>query len=239
MRVRSMIGADTPAVLAMMRALWPDCDDEAVTDDATYVLEREGGALGGFVTLTLRPFVEDLRGQGGGRALMTAAEAWARGLGARELGSDARVDNPGSLAAHGQLGFVEVERAATFRKVLGDGGGRFVRRARPDLPALIAAANLLADALGVAGAGDAELTGLYDAILLAPAGDDAWRQYLAGRLGERELREQVLEGVATWLGDRAGREAAADATLPAALIDLFDRALLGRPAADDDVSRGR
>lgn len=245
-----MIDDDTPAVLALMRKLWPDCDDEAVTDDATFVVARDDGALGGFITLTLRPRVEgcadepvafvegwwvdeDLRGQGWGRALMAAAEAWARGLGAGELGSDSRVDNPGSIAAHLRLGFEEVERAATFRKVLAARTRPFVRRARPDLPALIAAANLIAHARAAPAADDDALTAFYDALLFTGQADcrAGWPRYLAGLITDRELRDLVLDHLGAWLARRRGRPSdAPTGDLPEPLIDLVDRALLGRPA---------
>lgn len=58
------------------------------------------------------------RGQGIGRALMAAAEAWARDLGCQEFASDALADNLVSAAAHRALGFEEVEVIRCFRKDL-------------------------------------------------------------------------------------------------------------------------
>ena len=80
----------------------------------------------------LRPFVgspltwrhlagmsdEDLRRSGAGRALMDAAEEWAREHGYAEIASDALLDNEVSHAAHRALGFEEVERSVHFRKAL-------------------------------------------------------------------------------------------------------------------------
>ena len=54
-----------------------------------------------------------------GRALVMAAEAWARDLGCREFGSDARADNRVSARAHLALGFEEVVVIRSFRKTLG------------------------------------------------------------------------------------------------------------------------
>jgi len=54
-----------------------------------------------------------------GRALMAAAEDWARGEGARELASDTWVDHEVSLRAHKALGFEVVDRCVHFRKPLG------------------------------------------------------------------------------------------------------------------------
>ena len=98
------------------------------------VAERQDGRLGGFLELAVRnyaegcrggtPYVErgyvdeDLRGSGVGRALLDAAEAWAREQGYTELASDALLDNHVSHAAHEALGFEEVERAVHYRKRL-------------------------------------------------------------------------------------------------------------------------
>jgi aminoglycoside 6'-N-acetyltransferase I len=56
------------------------------------------------------------RGRALGRALMTAAEAWARSHGARELASDTWADNEPSQRAHIALGFEIVDRCVNFRK---------------------------------------------------------------------------------------------------------------------------
>jgi aminoglycoside 6'-N-acetyltransferase I len=58
------------------------------------------------------------RRQGVGRALVAAAEAWARSLGCREFASDALADNMLSATAHQALGFEEVEVIRCFRKSL-------------------------------------------------------------------------------------------------------------------------
>jgi len=60
----------------------------------------------------------DRRGSGVGRALVDAVEAWARGQGLQELGSDALLHNEASHRAHERLGFIEVERAVRYRKPL-------------------------------------------------------------------------------------------------------------------------
>jgi aminoglycoside 6'-N-acetyltransferase I len=60
----------------------------------------------------------DLRGTGVGRALMVAAEEWARAQGFTELASDALLDNSVSHAAHEALGFEVVEKIVVFRKSL-------------------------------------------------------------------------------------------------------------------------
>ena len=53
-----------------------------------------------------------------GRALVAAAEEWARAQGYSEVASDALVENEASHRAHRALGFDEVERSVAFRKSL-------------------------------------------------------------------------------------------------------------------------
>ncbi|MGO8996316.1 MAG: N-acetyltransferase family protein [Polyangiaceae bacterium] len=53
-----------------------------------------------------------------GRALMEAAEEWARSQGARELASDTWIDREPSQRAHEALGFEVVDRCVHFRKAL-------------------------------------------------------------------------------------------------------------------------
>jgi aminoglycoside 6'-N-acetyltransferase I len=61
------------------------------------------------------------RGHGVGRALMDAAERWAREQGCRELASDTWLDNEPSQRAHEALGFEVIDRCVNYRKALGDG----------------------------------------------------------------------------------------------------------------------
>lgn len=58
----------------------------------------------------------DQRGQGIGRALVTAAEEWAVSQGCREMASDADLDNLISQQAHQRLGYAEVGRVVQFCK---------------------------------------------------------------------------------------------------------------------------
>ncbi len=62
--------------------------------------------------------VPEYRRRGVGRALVAAAESWARALGCREFASDALAENGLSAAAHHALGFEEVEVIRCFRKDL-------------------------------------------------------------------------------------------------------------------------
>ncbi len=60
------------------------------------------------------------RRRGVGRALVAAAEAWARDRGCREMASDTWSDERGrgSVKAHTALGFEVVDHVVTFRKAL-------------------------------------------------------------------------------------------------------------------------
>jgi aminoglycoside 6'-N-acetyltransferase I len=58
------------------------------------------------------------RGQGAGRALVEAAEEWARSQGCREMASDTWIDNTGSQRAHEALGYEVVDRCVNYRKRL-------------------------------------------------------------------------------------------------------------------------
>lgn len=102
---------------------------------ATFVIERPNGKLGGFLEASVRSYAEgcttsrvgyiegwyvdsDLRRQGWGKALVLAAENWAKQQGIEEMASDCELDNGVSLQAHLALGYVEVERIICFRKQL-------------------------------------------------------------------------------------------------------------------------
>jgi aminoglycoside 6'-N-acetyltransferase I len=133
--VREMRRDEASAVLAMMRLLWPGAEDGDLDDDHVFVWEREDGSLGGFASVSVRPWAEgcqtepvpyvegwyvavDLRRRGVGAALLGAVEEWARAGGHAELGSDVEVDNEGSLAAHLRLGYEPTTRLQFFRKLL-------------------------------------------------------------------------------------------------------------------------
>ncbi|PJE56334.1 GNAT family N-acetyltransferase [Marinomonas sp. BSi20584] len=89
----------------------------------------------GFIELDLRenvpgssqqttPYIEawfvspDCQGQGIGKALIHAAEEWAKQKGFQELGSDAPISNKKSVNLHKQLGFNEIERVVCLLKIL-------------------------------------------------------------------------------------------------------------------------
>jgi aminoglycoside 6'-N-acetyltransferase I len=60
----------------------------------------------------------DLRGQGIGAMMMSAAESWCAQNGFAELASDAESDNEAGLAAHKHLGFTIVERTVHLIKAI-------------------------------------------------------------------------------------------------------------------------
>lgn len=104
-------------------------------DGAVFVAERPDGSIAGFVEAGSRPYAdgcdsspvgyieawyvdEDVRRRGYGRALLEAAEGWARSRGYTEVASDALLDNVTSQRAHEAAGYREVERSVKFRKSL-------------------------------------------------------------------------------------------------------------------------
>ncbi|MBI5565407.1 MAG: GNAT family N-acetyltransferase [Chloroflexi bacterium] len=145
MIIRPVEERDFDEWLRMRLTLWPDqpANDlraelatlRADESTATFVADRDDGALGGFVEAGQRKYAEDcdtspvgyiegwyvdadLRGQGIGRALVRAAEQWAIAQGFTEMGSDTWIDNEVSYRAHLAIGYEEAERLIHFRKQL-------------------------------------------------------------------------------------------------------------------------
>jgi aminoglycoside 6'-N-acetyltransferase I len=143
--IRSYKDGDRADWLRMRKALWDDCPDEeqereidgivASDTEEVFFAERPGGGLGGFLEAALRSRADgcdstpvgymegwyvdpDLRRCGVGRALVEAAEAWARSRGCRQMASDAELWNEASHRAHGALGYEETARLVLFRKDL-------------------------------------------------------------------------------------------------------------------------
>lgn len=143
--IRLAAAADKAEWLRMRCLLWPDEDassmglelDSILANQRTpvFVARRKDGRLGGFLEAGTREYVdgcdsspvgyiegwfvdEDLRGLGVGRALVSAAESWARGRGLLEMGSDAHVDNQISILAHLALGYRDHEYLVHFTKRL-------------------------------------------------------------------------------------------------------------------------
>jgi aminoglycoside 6'-N-acetyltransferase I len=107
----------------------------SVGKTAAWVADDPAGGLCGFLEASIRPYAEGSTAQpvgyverwyvdpgtrrhGVGRALVAAAEAWARSLGCRQMASDASIDNGVSIEAHVAIGYREVARAVHFSKEL-------------------------------------------------------------------------------------------------------------------------
>jgi aminoglycoside 6'-N-acetyltransferase I len=145
MLIRPYHDTDWADWLRMTLALFPEYSEEELTrgmrefrarsDGDISVAERDDGSLVGFVEVGTRLYADgcesspvgyieawyvdpDVRRLGYGRAMLAAAEDWARGQGYTELGSDARLDNEISHAAHRRAGYTEVDRILQFRKIL-------------------------------------------------------------------------------------------------------------------------
>jgi aminoglycoside 6'-N-acetyltransferase I len=101
-----------------------------------FVIEDGDGTLLGFCEVTLRSradgcdpalpvgflegwyVIETHRRKGVGRALLAAAENWAREQGCLEMASDTWIDSSVSQRAHEGLGFEVVDRVVNYRKTL-------------------------------------------------------------------------------------------------------------------------
>lgn len=145
MRVRAYGDDDWADWLRMSVGLFPEetPDDlakgmrefRARSDAEVFVVERDDGSIAGFVEAGSRPYADgcdtspvgyieawyvddDVRRRGYGRALLAAAEEWARRRGYTEMASDALIQNETSHAAHRASGYEEVERHVLFRKGL-------------------------------------------------------------------------------------------------------------------------
>jgi aminoglycoside 6'-N-acetyltransferase I len=145
MRIRPIESHDWPHWRRMAQALLPDESPEDYEADmralqsrgdaGVFVAERSDGSVCGYVEVGSRPYADgcdtspvgyieawyvdpDVRRSGYGRALLEAAELWARSRGYSEIASDALIDNTVSYEAHIRSGYSEVERIVQFRKSL-------------------------------------------------------------------------------------------------------------------------
>lgn len=146
--VRLLRPEDKDAWVRLRTALWPDVsaaehDVEAERflsgaarePQAVLVAESPGHGLVGFAEISIRAYAEGCstdrvgylegwfvapaaRRRGTGRALVRAAEEWARSQGCAEFASDAEADNDESARAHRALGFEDVGLVRCFRKDL-------------------------------------------------------------------------------------------------------------------------
>jgi aminoglycoside 6'-N-acetyltransferase I len=103
---------------------------------AIFVAETADATLAGFAEVTLSSradgcdrtspvgylegwYVSDAhRRRGVGRALLAAAENWARAHGCTEMASDTWIDSQVAQRAHEALGFEVVDRCVNYRKTL-------------------------------------------------------------------------------------------------------------------------
>jgi aminoglycoside 6'-N-acetyltransferase I len=149
MPIRPVQPTDYAEWLRMRRTLWGGAAEEHPHDleayfatpqrGITFVVERTGGGLCGFIEVSLRNYAEgymtspvayiegwyvnaESRRRTLGTRLVQAAEAWARNQGLKEIASDTQIDNTVSIQAHKVLGFEEVERIVCFRKALDASG---------------------------------------------------------------------------------------------------------------------
>jgi len=129
----------------MRLLLWPGADaadlaaelDSMMADPTTpvFVAQMDGKGLCGFLEAGTRAYAdgcqtrpvayiegwyvdEDHRRRGVGRALVAAAEEWAREQGLSEMASDTAITNLSGLNAHLALGYGETERLVHFSKRL-------------------------------------------------------------------------------------------------------------------------
>lgn len=143
--IRLATAADLAAWSELRAQLWPQesATEHAVeaaqlltTIDTDALLAFDSQQrLVGFVEVSLRPMAEGcasspvgyvegwyvIPGQrrgGVGRALIRAAEDWARGHGCTEMASDTELSNTGSQAAHERLGYERVETLVIYRRAL-------------------------------------------------------------------------------------------------------------------------
>lgn len=148
MRIRPIEPRDFPDWWRMSEALLPDEVGEdsepemrallSRDDAAVFVAERPDGSVCGYVEAGTRVYADgcrtspvgyveawyvdpDVRTHGYGRALLAAAESWARARELTEMASDALLENTVSYHAHIRSGYSEVERVVQFRKDIGPG----------------------------------------------------------------------------------------------------------------------
>lgn len=144
---RYATSADREAWLRLRVALWPGDGGEHAREIERHfalveprwpqeaLLAEVDGVVVGLAEVSVRPYAEgcrtrdvgylegwyvepEQRGAGVGRALVRAAERWAREQGCAELASDAHPRDERSRSAHAACGFEEVGLVRCFRKPL-------------------------------------------------------------------------------------------------------------------------
>jgi aminoglycoside 6'-N-acetyltransferase I len=134
MRGRQWPHADAADLLREAQAFTTEPNEAIIA--AAFIAEDDATQPLGYIEVSIRefadgcdsspiPYVEGwyvepfARRQGLARALMLAAETWARGRGFTELASDTEIFNDEGQSAHAACGFEETERVVNFRKLLG------------------------------------------------------------------------------------------------------------------------
>ena len=146
MDIRPIKPRDRSEWLRMRTVLWPESPEDHEPEiaefftgnsriGAVFVAESSSGRLSGFLECGPRAYAEgcltspvgyiegwwvdpDLRGQGVGALLVSAAEDWARSQGYTEMASDADLHNEVSQLAHRALNYEETQRVVCYRKQL-------------------------------------------------------------------------------------------------------------------------
>ncbi len=145
-RISAATPADVPTLQALRSALCrqqcgrpagPNAVHCFDADFRIFLVHDAAGALVAFAEVAMRPrlcerlrhqpvaFLEGIyvvpahRRHGIARALVESAAEWGRARGARELASDALLDNLASHAFHGGIGFEETGRVVYFRRPIG------------------------------------------------------------------------------------------------------------------------
>ena len=133
MAVRILRSSDQSELQALARQLWPEDTPYDFEGEHVFVWECEDGVLGGFATMSIRPWVDgsdgapcphlegwyvlpELRRKGVGRALVAAIESWCASHNFREFTSDTLLENEVSIRAHAALGFEPTEQIQHFKK---------------------------------------------------------------------------------------------------------------------------
>ena len=143
--VRMAIEQDRTDVVRMITALWPDCEPNEASvifasslanGSPVFLVAQESSELLGVAMFALRNdhvegsfssptgYLEGIwvdkehRLKGVGKMLVRAGEEWCIRMGCHYLGSDAEIQNSGSIRFHGNYGFHEVNRIVNFIKKL-------------------------------------------------------------------------------------------------------------------------
>ena len=145
MKTRKANIRDLERVTDLALNLWPGHEREEMIGDmlryisgpetAAYLAEEDEAAIGLALCSLRHDYVEgtegspvgylegiyvdeNRRGQGMARALLSAAQGWAKDMGCREFASDCELENEQSLKFHLACGFEEANRIICFVKEL-------------------------------------------------------------------------------------------------------------------------